>query len=55
VAYSYNPYLLRRQRLGGSQFEASPDKQFEIPYLEKSHHKKRAGGMFQGVGSEFKP
>jgi hypothetical protein len=23
-------------------------------YLEKTHHKKRAGGMAQGVGSEFK-
>jgi hypothetical protein len=24
------------------------------PYLEKTHHKKRAGGVTQGVGSEFK-
>jgi hypothetical protein len=24
------------------------------PYLEKIHHKKRAGGMVQGVGPEFK-
>jgi hypothetical protein len=24
------------------------------PYLEKTHHKKRAGGMAQGVGPEFK-
>jgi hypothetical protein len=25
------------------------------PYLEKPHHKKRAGGVAQGVGPEFKP
>jgi hypothetical protein len=24
-------------------------------YLEKNNHKKRAGGVDQGVGSEFKP
>jgi hypothetical protein len=25
------------------------------PYLENTHHKKRTGGMAQGVGLEFKP
>jgi hypothetical protein len=25
------------------------------PYLKKSHHKKRAGGVAQGLGPEFKP
>jgi hypothetical protein len=25
------------------------------PYLEKTHHKNRAGGVTEGVGSEFKP
>jgi hypothetical protein len=25
------------------------------PYLEKALHKKGAGGVFQGVGLEFKP
>jgi hypothetical protein len=25
------------------------------PYLEKTHHKYRAGGVAQGVGLEFKP
>jgi hypothetical protein len=24
------------------------------PYLEKTHHKKRAGGVAQGVGPDFK-
>jgi hypothetical protein len=26
-----------------------------IPYLKKTHHKNRAGGLAQGVGPEFKP
>jgi hypothetical protein len=30
-------------------------KLFERPYLEKKNHKKRAGGVTQGVGPEFKP
>jgi hypothetical protein len=25
------------------------------PYLEKTYHKKRTGGVVQGVGPEFKP
>jgi hypothetical protein len=25
------------------------------PILKKTHHRKRAGGLAQGVGSEFKP
>jgi hypothetical protein len=25
------------------------------PYLKKSHHKKRVGGMTQGIDPEFKP
>jgi hypothetical protein len=25
------------------------------PYLEKTPHKKRTGGVAQGVGPEFKP
>jgi hypothetical protein len=25
------------------------------PYLKKTHHKKRAGGVAQDVGTEFKP
>jgi hypothetical protein len=25
------------------------------PYLEKTHHKNRAGGVTQGEGPEFKP
>jgi hypothetical protein len=29
-------------------------KQFQRPDLEKAHHKKRAGGVAQGEGPEFK-
>jgi hypothetical protein len=25
------------------------------PYLENTHHKKKAGGVAQGIGPEFKP
>jgi hypothetical protein len=37
------------------QFEASPGKQLSRPYLKKTHHKKRAGGVAQGRGPEFNP
>jgi hypothetical protein len=39
------------------RFKASPDKWFTRPYLKKKkkNHKKRAGGVAQGVGPEFKP
>jgi hypothetical protein len=34
-----------RQRSGGSRFKASLGKKFMRPYLKKTHHKKRAGGV----------
>jgi hypothetical protein len=37
------------------QFEVKPGKEFVRPYLEKIHRKKRAGGVAQGLGPEFKP
>jgi hypothetical protein len=37
------------------QFEATPGKEFARPYLEKTHHKKRAGVVAQNVDPEFKP
>jgi hypothetical protein len=43
-----------RQRSGGWKFKASPGKQFTRPYLKKKSQK-RAGGVAQGVGPEFKP
>jgi hypothetical protein len=39
---------------GGLRFEASPSKLFSRPYLEKTYHKKEAGGVAQSVGPEFK-
>jgi hypothetical protein len=35
-------------------FEVNPGKSFESPYLEKNLHK-RAGGVAQVAGPEFKP
>jgi hypothetical protein len=36
-------------------FKAILGKQFVRPYLEKNPSQKRAGGVAQGVGPEFKP
>jgi hypothetical protein len=49
--------LLRRQRSEGSRFKANPGKEFMKPYLKKnpSRTQKKAGGMAQGTGPEFKP
>jgi hypothetical protein len=35
--------------------KAAQAKKFERPCLEKNQHKKRAGGVAQVVGPEFKP
>jgi hypothetical protein len=34
--------------------KASLGKEFSRPYLKKTHHKNRAGGVAQGEGPEFK-
>jgi hypothetical protein len=48
--------LARRQRSRGSRFEASPRQNSSTrPYLRKTLHKNRAGGVAQGEGLEFKP
>jgi hypothetical protein len=54
-AHACNPSHSRKQRSGGLRFEASLGKQFLRSYLKKTHHKKRAGGVAQAVGPEFKP
>jgi hypothetical protein len=46
--------LLRRQRSGGSRFKASPGKIVCRPLSQKIPSQKRAGGMAQGIGLEFK-
>jgi hypothetical protein len=43
-----------RQGSGGLQFKASLGKQFVRPHLEKNPSQKRAGGVAQGIGPEFK-
>jgi hypothetical protein len=49
------PVILVTQKAEFRRFEASPGKKCVRPYLEKYLHKKRAGGVAQGVGTEFKP
>jgi hypothetical protein len=51
------PIILATQEveIRGSRFEASPGKIFLRPYLKKNLSQKRAGGVHQGVGPEFKP
>jgi hypothetical protein len=34
--------------------QSQPGQKFVSPYLKKTPHKKRAGGMTQGVDPEFK-
>jgi hypothetical protein len=48
--------LLRRQRSGGSRFKVSL-KQIvhKTPSQKNLKHRKRAGGVAQGVGPESKP
>jgi hypothetical protein len=55
VAHGCNPSYIRRQRSEGSQFEASPGKQFHKTLSQKTLHKNRSGGVAQGEGPEFKP
>jgi hypothetical protein len=43
------------QRSGGLQFKASLGKQVTRLYLKTIPLQKRAGGVAQGVGPEFKP
>jgi hypothetical protein len=44
VAHACNPSY-SGGRSGGSKFKANWGKYLERPYLEKTHHKKRAGGV----------
>jgi hypothetical protein len=36
-------------------FQSQPQQIVLRPCLKKTHHEKRAGGVAQGVGPEFKP
>jgi hypothetical protein len=55
MAHSCKPSYSGGKRSGGSWLEASLGKCFTTPYLEKNHHKKRTGGVAQGVEPDFKP
>jgi hypothetical protein len=35
--------------------QGQPGTEFARPYLKKTHHKKRSGGVAPGVDPEFKP
>jgi hypothetical protein len=54
VAHAYNLTYSRGRDQEDLSSKPNPEKQFERPYLEKTHSKKRAGGVAQGLGSEFK-
>jgi hypothetical protein len=51
------PGILATQEaeIGGSRLEGSPGKQFCETLYRKTLYQKRAGGVAQGVGPEFKP
>jgi hypothetical protein len=54
MAHAYNPSYAG----GGYQEDCllkPAGAEFERPYLEKTHHKNRAGGVPQGEGPDFKP
>jgi hypothetical protein len=47
--------LLRRQRSGESRLKGSLANSSRDPLLKKPFTKKKAGGVAQGEGPEFKP
>jgi hypothetical protein len=49
----HTPVILATQEAEIRRLEVRS--QFGRPYLKKTHHKKWAGGVAQGVGPEFKP
>jgi hypothetical protein len=55
VAQAYNPSYSggRDQEDYGTKTAYTNNSQ--DPILKKTHHKKRAGGVAQGIGLEFKP
>jgi hypothetical protein len=61
VAHACNPrYLVGRDQEDHSSKPAQANSlrkttYLEKLYLEKNHHKKRAGRVVQGIGPEFKP
>jgi hypothetical protein len=54
VVHVCNPSY-RRQKSGGSWFKTSPGKIVQETLSQKNPSQKKAGGLTQGVGPEFKP
>jgi hypothetical protein len=55
VAHTCNPSYSGGRDKEEHSSKSAPGKQLTRPYLEDIHHKKRAGGVAQGVDPEFKP
>jgi hypothetical protein len=49
------PVILAIQEAEIRRFKASPGQIVRETQFEKTHHKKKAGEVAQGVGPEFKP
>jgi hypothetical protein len=54
VAHTCNPNYSGGRDQENRGIKSLLGKQFLRPKLEKTHHNKRAGGVAQGVGPEFK-
>jgi hypothetical protein len=55
MAHSCNPGYSGSRDEEDQFLKPTPGKVLHRPYLEKTHHKKRADGVAQGAGPEFKP
>jgi hypothetical protein len=55
VAHSCNPSYYGGRDQGELWFKARPGKWFLRPYLKKTYHKKKAGGVAQVVRVPSKP
>jgi hypothetical protein len=55
VAHACNPSYSGVRDQEDHNLKPTSDKQFRRPYLKKKKSQKRAGGVAQGVGPEFKP
>jgi hypothetical protein len=55
VAHAYNPCYTGGRDQEDHSLKPAQANSFRDPILKKTLHKKRAGGVPQGVGPEFKP
>jgi hypothetical protein len=54
MAHTYNPSYSGGRDQGDHGSKPARANRSTRPYLKKTHHEKRAGGLAQGVGPEFK-